>query len=74
MTHYLAYLQHYWQTRKTPLSVVHGWGTEGNYLHRLVEKCDTLWIIVNRTPLCQPIGDQVKSPSNFAATLKSVDL
>ena len=50
MTHYLAYMQHYWETRKTPPHVVHGRGTKGNYLPEMIEQGDTLWIIVTGGP------------------------
>lgn len=50
MTHHLGYMQHYWETRKSPLNVVHAWGTKSDYLAGVIEPGDTLWIIVTGGP------------------------
>jgi len=50
MSHFLAYLQHYWEDLKHPAEVERGWGTETDYVHRMVSRDDIIWVVIRGGP------------------------
>jgi hypothetical protein len=53
MTHFLGYMQHFWNVDSHHgylQTVKHAWGTLSDYFHKLVKEGDTLWIVVSGGP------------------------
>ena len=50
MSHFIAYLQHYWEDVKHPANVKLGWGTETDYVHRMVRRDDIIWVVIRGGP------------------------
>jgi hypothetical protein len=50
MSHFLAYLQHYWEDLKHPAKVIPGWGTKSDYVHRMVKPGDVIWVVTRGGP------------------------